>query len=266
MRKKVEIRPNRNIIVNIEENPQAQGNIFFIHGLGGRADQWRLQIPVFENNYTLIIPELYGLNGSDAALPQPDNNPYSFPEIYADLAVLFDLYKGDRNFIIGHSYGGAFAAELCFNNQSDVEKLILLAPLPCISDFKAPAVYKLPIPILKLIRPLLEKLFIKLAFNQTQNQELIRYEQDQSKAHPLSIIKYLILGMTQIPSIDVSQLQTPTLLIQGMNDNLVPTSQQEAFYSRIPHLKLEKLPNVAHLVQLEAANLVNTKIKEFIEE
>lgn len=266
MRKKIEIRPTRNIIVNLYENPNAIGNIFFIHGLGGRANQWRNQIPFLKKKYTLIIPELYGLNGSDAALPQPPNNPYSFPEIYADLAVLFDQFKGDHNILIGHSYGGAFAAELCFNYQSDVEKLVLLAPVPCVTNFKAPAVYKLPIPILKLLRPLLEKQFTKLAFNKTTDQNLIQYEQEQSKAHPISIIKYLILGMTQIPAIDISQLKTPTLLIQGMNDNLVPTSQQEAFYSKIPNLKLEKIPNAAHLVQLEVSDLVNKQIKEFLEE
>ncbi len=265
MESRVEIRPGRTISVTTYLHPNPQGIIFLIHGLGGKITQFREQIPVLKDKYTLILPDLYGHRHSDAPMPH-DNNPYSFTEIYADLDVLFKQYAHDNNILIGHSYGGAFATALCFNHQDRVNKLILMTPAPCAPSINVPFVYRaLPLFMLNWLRPLLERQFIKLAFNKTTDQKLIRVEIEDSRSNPLYLVKYLVTGMATIPPIDVRQLHTPTLLIMGMNDLLVPTSQQEAFYRNIPNLKVDRIKDAAHLVLLERPQQVNADILTFLE-
>lgn len=263
MESRIEIRPGRNINLVRFIHPEPKGTIFLIHGLGGRGSQWRVQIPVLKKDYTLIVPDLYGHDKSDAPVPGAVN-PYSFAEIFQDLQALFNQYAGKNNMIFGHSYGGAFSTDLCIKHQDKVSKLVLLTPTPCMPTIEIPTVYRLPLFILNFLRPLLEKQFVKLAFNKTTNEQLIKVEVEESRKNPIYLIKSLITGMNTIIPADVSQLETPTLLIQGMNDLLVPPVLQDQFYHVIPHLQVCQINDAAHLVLLEQPEKVNQAILKFL--
>ena len=90
---KIEVRPGRLMNLDIRKNPASDTTIFFIHGLGGRGEQWRNQIAFFQDKYSLIIPDLLGHGKSDK--PKPGrNNPYDFIEFCRDLQIIFDKWKG----------------------------------------------------------------------------------------------------------------------------------------------------------------------------
>lgn len=262
MDSKIEIRPGRIINLSTYINPNSDTTVFLIHGLGGRGDQFREQLKLLKD-YTLIIPDLVG-QGRSAVVTSHDNNPYAFTEIAADLEALFTKYAGKQNIVIGHSYGGSFAAYLTLNHQSQIKKLILMTPAPCSPSISVPFVYRFPNWLLRLMRPLLEKQFIKLAFNQTNNASLIETEVQASRANPMEVLKGLITGMKTIPAIDLSQLTTPTLLIIGTNDLLVLPEEQLKFYHVIPKIKVELIDNAAHLIMLEQSDQVNNLILQFL--
>src|SRR5690242_21838589 len=104
MDNKIEIRAGRIINVFTHEKPNSDTNLFLIHGLGGRGEQWREQIKVLKNHYSLIVPDLLGHGNSEKPKPE-SNNPYSFPELTQDLQALFNRYSTKNNIVIGHSYG-----------------------------------------------------------------------------------------------------------------------------------------------------------------
>src|SRR5476649_1149012 len=108
MRTMLEIRPGRRIKVSVYQNERSRPTLFMIHGLGGRGYQWREQVQYLQNKYTLIVPDLLGHGESEKPLPGKDN-PYSFGAISKDIQLLFDRFAGEKNFVLGHSYGGAWS-------------------------------------------------------------------------------------------------------------------------------------------------------------
>src|SRR5580693_3351416 len=118
----IEIRPNRHIHLSLYRHPTSPQTVFLIHGLGGRSEQWREQIPLLKENYTIVAADLLG-HGKSAKPTANMKKTYSFSEFDLDLQTLFHKYSGERNIIIGHSYGGALAASLTMEHQDRIDKL-----------------------------------------------------------------------------------------------------------------------------------------------
>jgi abhydrolase domain-containing protein 8 len=263
MDSRVEIRPGRFLQVTIHKNPASDTTVFLIHGLGGRADQWRDQIRFLKNQYTIVVPDLLGQGKSDA--PKSNStNLYSFTELDQDLQALFIRYAGANNILLGHSYGGALATSVALDHQDKVNKLILISPVPCNPQVVIPFMYKLPTFIMELFRPLLEKKFRELAFSPNADPKLVAFELQEIKKNPMYVIKSLVQGMQKIPKIDLTMLNIPTLIITGEPDGLVsPVSQQE-FYKGLPHHQFKIIDHSSHMSLLEKPELVNQYIANFL--
>lgn len=251
----IEIRSNRYIHVDIYPHSTSSQTIFLIHGLGGRSEQWREQIPFLKENHTVVSLDLLG-HGKSAKPKTQITKTYSFLAFDQDLQALFNKYAGEKNIIIGHSYGGALATALTLEHQDRINKLILLSPLPC-TPIETPFIYKMPTFFLKMIRPYLEKRFERLAFSTTTNPALLSYERKASKINCMGIIKAMVNGMSRIPNIDVTMITVPTLTIMGERDELIPISAQVNYYQHIPYQEFEMISNASHMVMLEQPQAVN---------
>jgi pimeloyl-ACP methyl ester carboxylesterase len=235
---KLEIRPHRTIRVSVEENPESVATLFLIHGLGGRGDQWRKQIKVLKQHYTLIIPDLLGHGKSDK--PRPGKtNPYDFMEFSADLQVLFDKFAGDKNVLIGHSYGGALVTYLTYNNLTKVSRQILIAPSRC-------------------------KPFRGSAFDKNALNKVISEEYQAGKRNRLYVIKSMLLGMRNIPDIDITKISTPSLILIGKSDHVIPSNLIREFYTHLPQHEFVVIEPAGHMLQLEQPEKVNHLFAEFL--
>jgi 3-oxoadipate enol-lactonase len=259
---KIEIRPGRLLNIEIDKNPKSHTTIFLIHGLGGRSKQWREQIKYLRDKYTLIVPDLLGHGGSGK--PRPDkNNPYDFAELSKDLQVIFDKYADEKNIVMGHSYGGALTAFLTFNNPQKIEKQVLIAPVPC-RPVKAKLMFHLPVFILEMLRPYLEKNFQKLGFDKSTKRDLLKEESRAGKNNPLYVIKQMMLGMEKMPALDVSRIQTPTLILTGESDQIVTPAVVKNFYGQLPNHEYFQIAKASHLMMLEQPAEVMKIIGDFI--
>jgi pimeloyl-ACP methyl ester carboxylesterase len=263
MDKLIEIRPGRRIRLLIHENLPGAPTIFCIQGLGGRGDQWREQIPLLQNQYRLVIPDLLG-HGQSEKPHSSDSNPYTFAEYSLDLQSLFENYAGEKNIVMGHSYGGALAANLTMQNQVRINKLILISPMSCRPRTSIPMMYHLPVWLLELLRPLLEKNFREAAFVSTDKPALLTAEDQAGKKNSLYVIKSMLQGMKTIPNLDVTKLETATLIIGGENDGVIPVANFINFYEKLPRVQFDILPNAAHMVMLEQPQKVGMLIENFI--
>lgn len=263
MENHIEIRPGRTINLVTYPHPTSKETAFLVHGLGGRGEQWREQIPLLKDKYSLIIPDLLGHGKSDKP-PSQNPNPYGFIEYTKDLEVIFKQYASSQNIILGHSYGGALAASLAFDHQNNVNKLILLSPLACTAMMKTPLVYYLPNGMLELLLPLLEKQFMRLAFDISANPNLVAEEAKAFRANPMHVIKSMIHGMKEIPTLDVAKLNTSTLMILGEHDDVIPPNVSKQFYNVLPHHQFEMIVHAAHMTMLEKPEQVNAYISNWL--
>lgn len=259
----IEIRPGRNINITMHILDQNAPTLFMIHGGGGRGKQWRKQIPEFKEQYNLIIPDLLGHGLSDKPKPHK-NNPYSFTEFSEDLQIIFDKYKTHENVIIGHSYGGALAAYLAAKNQNEIEKLILIAPANPKPQIKIPLLYRLPAPILELIRPILENKFRRMAYTNTASQNLIEEENTESKVNHFYVLKALLDGRIKTPEIVMKKIKISTLILEGEKDQITPNKMITETYADIPNHQFITLANASHMLMLEQSDEVNELIRMFL--
>jgi pimeloyl-ACP methyl ester carboxylesterase len=263
METQIEIRPGRTLTITIHKNEQSKKTAFLIHGLGGRPDQWKEQITILKENYTLIIPHLLG--HGDSPKPEPDNsNPYSFAEMSQDVQAIFKQFKSEENIVLGHSYGGALAVAVTMANQNTISRSILIDPIPCATKQQVPLVYRLPVCILEILRPLLDKMFQKAVFDKSADPLLMKEEGAKAMQNKMFVIKAMIQGMSTIPIFDITKLKVPTLIIIGESDLLVPPKSIKQFYQAIPNHQFQIIPQASHLVLLEKPDAVNQVIMKFL--
>lgn len=259
----IEMRPERHIHIDIHKNEKTDAVAFLFHGLGGRADQWREQINLLKNDYTLIIPDLLG--HGESAKPKPAlKNPYDFLEFEKDVTAIFERFSGKKNLVVGHSYGCALAVSLTLKHLSEVNQLILLTPIPCEPSFDIPFMYHFPLWLMTLLRPLLEKKFQALAFDPSDSPDLIRYELKETQKNPLYVIKAMVVGMKNIPKMAIEQLTLPVMVMSGEHDKLILPAIQKKSYQALPNKKFLTIKNAAHLPHLERPQEVNDALLTFL--
>ena len=257
-----EIRPGRNIrIIHIDN--ASEKTLFFLHGLGGRAEQFQAQIDFFKQGYNIVAPDLLGQGQSEKPVKNA-NTIYSFAEQNKDIQTIFTRYQTKENYLIGHSYGGGFAAYLALQNHDKIKKLILITPICLQPSNTIPKLIHLPLFVLNLIRPLYNKSLIKIAFDSHTNRELISREMAISMMTPMYMIKAAALGLAKIPAIDISKITQPTLILTVERDGLLPPKHVFDFYQRLPNVQFQKVPNASHFAIMEQPEKVNELINNFL--
>ena len=124
--------------------------LVFLHGFGGQAIQWRYQLQKFSRENRVIALDMRGHGLSD----KPASS-YSMDEIQSDLRAALETLGVNEPFVlVGHSFGGAVAAEFAFNFPDRLERLILMATA---GEFKLNPFFRfalnLPVPLLQAIGP-----------------------------------------------------------------------------------------------------------------
>jgi pimeloyl-ACP methyl ester carboxylesterase len=91
--------------------------VFFIHGAGGRAEQWLELIKLFMHecpHYHLVALDLAGHGRSWKPAAETDTGTdtvYTTASFVADVIAVFDQYCTDTNIIVGHSMGSTIAMQ-----------------------------------------------------------------------------------------------------------------------------------------------------------
>jgi 3-oxoadipate enol-lactonase len=222
----------------------ALGTIVCVHGAGGQAEQWKCQIEHFSRRYRVVAADLRGHGQSE----QPRSS-YSLDEFMGDFAQTLDQLKVVEPFtLMAHSFGGPIGLTFAANQPQRVAHLVLIATAPEIHlNPWIETLLKLPLPLhtLERLRPLLAR----------------------QLAAPLWVIKH-VLSSTLFPWRGwhlLSQIATPTLIIGGQFDLIVPAASLQRMRAGLPNARLEIVRYARHLPQLERPAAVNRHIEHLIE-
>jgi pimeloyl-ACP methyl ester carboxylesterase len=222
----------------------ARGTIVCVHGAGGQAEQWKFQIARFSRHYRVVAPDLRG-----HGMSEKPRSAYSLEEFLWDFTQTLELLKVDEPFILmAHSFGGPIALTFAAAQPQRVSKLILVATAPemHLKPFYE-FVLKLPLPLrtLERLRPLL-----------------------LPQLHaPLFVLQRVLAG-TLFPWRGWGLLpiiQTPTLIVGGQFDFIVPVATLQRMRGELPNSRLEIIRYARHLPQLERSEAVNRNVEAFIE-
>ncbi len=252
-----EIRPGYELEI-YHHGTNSDTFIFFIHGAGGRADQWHHQINALKDKYSIIAFDLLGHGRS----PKPKAG-YTFSELMGDVEKIYTKYKRKNNIVIAHSYGVAFALQLALKNEHKIQKLILIGankPRP----ITRVGLWNLPVFMLEWLRPVFSNGFAKNAFHPDTDPEFINRERTTSDQNSMGVMKAMMKGMKEMPAMNVNDISIPVLIINGETDGLTPIAGAKLLAAEIPHAELKIIEKASHLVMLEQQELINIIIANFM--
>lgn len=219
-----------------------QKTILFLHGLGGKALQWQYQLKKFSLANRVIALDLRGHGRSD----KPKGS-YSMAQIQSDIGIVLDaLGVNEKIVLVGHSFGGAVAAEFAASHQERVEQLILIATA---GEFKLNPLYRLllrlPYSTLRFLAP-----FTRNWLGAPPHIIKAWYLDNLSGWNGWSIFR----GLTQ-----------PTLVIRGHMDIVFKKPAYEEVARAIPHAEETDVGASGHMVMLERREAVNRAISRVLE-
>lgn len=244
------------------ESGNSQKTLVLIHGLGASAERWDKVIPIFSKNYRVLVPDLIGFGYSDK--PLVDYTPEYFSDF---LSKFFSLTNTESASVIGSSLGGQVSAEFTLSNPEKVKKLILTSPAG-VMEHSTPA---LDAYIMAALYP--NEINAKKAFELMEGsgeevpEDIVNGFVERMKL-PNAKLAFMstILGLknSKLGSSKLESIVTPTLVIWGAIDPVIPIENADIFISKIPNCQLSIMEGCGHTPYVQDPQTFANKSLEFL--
>ena len=228
--------------------------LLFLHGAGG-VPTWDGALPMLSRNYRVYAPMLPGF-GRSTGLELLDDQWDLFLHIFDVLEAL----EIERPYVVGESMGGWLAAEVAALRPKEIGRLALAAPIGLWRD-EAPIVDLFGHMTHELVPYLFHDQSCPAAQQMLALTSLISDKDDRTEEQ-VELLIGLVRGfrtaakfLFPIPEHGLEKrlrrITAPTLILWGAGDRFVAPSYGEIFRDRIPHARLETIPDAGHLIGLE---------------
>ncbi len=243
--------------------------VLFLHGLGASMYAWRKNLaPVLAAGFRVIALDHRGFGFSDKPPTGYDNAAYA----RLTVALLDSLHVADA-VLVGHSMGGAIAAELALEHPARVRGLVLIGSAGL--GAKEPIIFRVgrwpvvgPLALTLRGRGLTERL---LESTYLDPRKVSPADVDQYYA-PVAESDYgrALYGVLREFQFDglvgrLDRVATPTLVVWGEADRWIPIALGRLMAASIPHAAFLTVP-AGHSVQEEAPDDVNHLLIRFLRE
>jgi len=233
--------------------------LVLVHGYPLDHTIWNEVIPLLENDFDIITPDLRGFGGSDGIESQ-----YKMTDMAADLAGLLDLLGIEKTVIAGHSMGGYVA--LAFAHVYPERMLglgLVSSQAPADPPERKQGRYEAAEEIMKTgVEPVAESMSPKLSPDervQAYVRALIAEQQPAGLAGALKAMAERDDSRSVLSTIEV-----PVAVIHGDADELIPAQRAQEIKDAIPHATLEILAGGGHMLMLENPRSTATTLRSLL--
>ena len=244
--------------------------VVFLHGLGASMYAWRKNLaPVAAAGYRVIAFDNRGFGFSDKPATGYDNASYA----RLTMALLDSLHLPDA-VLIGHSMGGAIAAEVAIAHPERVRGLVLIGSAGL--GAREPPLFRVgrwPLvgPLLFAFRGrgLTERL-LKATYadpRKVSDADVDQYyapvaEPEYGRSLRAVLREFRFDGLAG----RLDHIAAPTLVLWGEADRLIPITLGRALAAGIPRAAFLSVPRAGHAVQEEAPDEVNRLLNRFLKD
>ncbi len=250
-----------------------------IMGLGGNVHFWEFQIPVFAERHRTIVFDNRGAGRSDKPA-----GPYTIPLLADDAVAVLDAAGVRRAHVIGISMGGMIAQDLVLRYPDRVGALVLAATFARpddntrqIAERGAGQTGVSPLGMLqggadlasvdvkKLFRFMMS-LILTPEFIQRE-KEWLRALLERAQAYGFSVEAFLAqvaAVMNHDAAERLKSVKTPTMVLTGTNDLLVPPHHSDELAQLIPGATLLKMEGGTHGFNVERKDEFNQAVLDFL--
>ena len=249
-----------NTIRYVEEGNSTK-NLLLIHGLGASAERWEHVIPQFAKNYRVLVPDLIGFGLSDK--PVVDYTTDYLSEFIRKFLKKLGI---DSVSIIGSSLGGQIGAEFTYQNNSMVEKLVLISPSG-IMKHSTPALDAYVMAALYPSDSSASNAFQIMSGSKNIDKKTIKgFVQRMKLPNAKMAFMSTLLGLkdAEIISEKLVSIKSPTLIIWGENDPIIPIKYAQSFVSEIDDCRFVKMENCGHTPYVESPDKFYKIVSDFL--
>lgn len=243
--------------------------ILLIHGSGPGVTawaNWRGIIPVLSQEARVIAPDMLGFGYSEC----PDYLKLTPAVWVGSLIMLLDALKIEKVSVVGNSFGGAIALALAKAHPERVNRLVLMGA----AGINAPISEGLEkvwgyTPGLEAMKALMEVFaydhsIITDDLVRMRYEASIRADVQERFARLFPAPRQQGVEMLALAESDLAAITHKTLLIHGLNDQVIPVEWSRRMKTLLPNSTLQEFDQCGHWVQIEKAAKFTLAVSDFL--
>jgi pimeloyl-ACP methyl ester carboxylesterase len=240
------------------EGPANGPAVVLVHGLGGRAEDWRGLAPYLTKaGFRVYLPDLPGYGQSE----KPADFSYSVPDEAEAVVGFFDALELKQVDLGGWSMGGGIVQHVAARHPDRVRRLML---------FDSVGIWEMPKWDVRLFTPTtpeeLDQLEVLLSPHPAEVPGFVARDVLRvSRENAWVIHRAVSTMMTGRDATDalLPGLKMPVLIVWGAEDRIFPTVQAEKMHSLVPQSELAIIPGCGHLAPGQCAAEIGPRVVEF---
>jgi 3-oxoadipate enol-lactonase len=231
--------------------------LVLLHGYPLDHRIWEEVVPLLEDNFDLIVPDLRGFGQSDLVEEQ-----YSLADMAADVAALLDNLDIENTHIAGHSMGGYTALAFARDYPKRVLGLGLVSS-QALGDTpeRKQGRYATADEIMRTgVKTVVESMTPKLTPDervQAVVRPLIAAQRPVGLANAMKAMAERQDSTQLLPS-----FMFPVVLVHGAKDELIPVERAREVKAAVKHAHLAELPGNGHMPMLESPQATAAALKK----
>ena len=221
--------------------------LVLIHGYPLDHQIWDEVIPLLEDKFDLIIPDLRGFGESKTV-----DTPYTMDDLASDIAGLLDHLGIEKTAIAGHSMGGyvALAFARLFPDRVTGLGLIASQTLADPPDRKEGRYKSAADVTTNGIGRVVDTMTPKFTSDERLQGFARKVMERQQPAAYIGALKAMAERQDSTPLLAL--MQYPVVVVHGYADALIPIERAREVKDAVIHAHLVELRGVGHLPMLEA--------------
>ncbi len=244
------------------ESGSSKKTLTLVHGLGASCERWKYVLPLLATDFHVVVPDLVGFGYSDK--PMIDYTPNFFSNFLEKFLISLGI---EHTSIIGSSLGGQIAVEYTSSHSQSVEKLVLVSPSGA----------------MKQATPALDAYIMAALYPNEQSAKNAFEAMDGSgKQIPMEIINGFVTRMklpnakfafmstllglknSDLITEKLENISSPTLIIWGTDDPVIPIKFAGEFLSSIKNCHFYEMNRCGHTPYVQEPEKFASYVLKFL--
>lgn len=255
-----------NLYYEVHGNVASQKTIVFLNGLSQSTIAWILTVPHFKENYRIVLMDFIFQGQSDKT-----GESRSFDRHAKDVLGLLEELKIQKVILAGLSYGSLVAQHFAVLFPQRLEKLVLISTFA----HKTPYYDAIELAWWRALElggyPLMLDIMLPSVLSEEYfKNPLIPIEMMKQARQEVNGEKEALFKLMQATKDrddyrgELQKIKTPTVVIQGEKDLLLPVHMAAEVAKNIPKSEFKIILGAGHTLNLEAIPQMSKEIKDFI--
>jgi 2-hydroxymuconate-semialdehyde hydrolase/2-hydroxy-6-oxo-octa-2,4-dienoate hydrolase len=240
-----------------------------LHGSGpgvSATANWQYTIPVLAEQFHVLAPDIVGFGGTQ----RPADIVYSLRAWTDHVWAFLDAHRIEKTAIVGNSLGGRIALQMATDRPDRISRMVLMgSPGVGMTPTEGLAALRAYEPSHDAMRALLRTYFAVNPALITDELVAIRYDASIAdgayEAYRAMFFDSRHNGSElSITEDEVRAVTTPSLLVHGREDKVVPLAVSITMLSLLPNADLHVFSHCGHWTQIERADEFSALVSDFL--